>query len=194
MSNLLFYTDDNLIGQSILHYMVDNEINITTLGYQEIAGRTCAPQSGTIIINVIHKDISAARTVALLNRLRMYLTHCTLLVLIVKSDLASLYRELLDLENVLILTENASCSDLSAIFKHPLTAREYQRLYTRRKLTTREQQVLALMIANHNNKQIAELLNIDYKTAHTHRASIMRKLGMNNSQVMNKRIVNMFRC
>ncbi|MHD0622515.1 LuxR C-terminal-related transcriptional regulator, partial [Citrobacter koseri] len=90
--------------------------------------------------------------------------------------------------------ENASCSDLSAIFKHPLTAREYQRLYTRRKLTTREQQVLALMIANHNNKQIAELLNIDYKTAHTHRASIMRKLGMNNSQMMNKRIVNMFRC
>ncbi|WP_457921873.1 LuxR C-terminal-related transcriptional regulator [Citrobacter koseri] len=194
MSNLLFYTDDNLIGQSILHYMVDNEINITTLGYQEIAGRTRAPQSGTIIINVIHKGISAARTVALLNRLRMYLTHCTLLVLIVKSDLASLCRELLDLENVLILTENASCSDLSAIFKHPLTAREYQRLYTRRKLTTREQQVLALMIANHNNKQIAELLNIDYKTAHTHRASIMRKLGMNNSQVMNKRIVNMFRC
>ena len=56
--------------------MVDNEINITTLGYQEIAGRTRAPQSGTIIINVIHKDISAARTVALLNRLRMYLTHC----------------------------------------------------------------------------------------------------------------------
>nr|ELJ2667462.1 response regulator transcription factor [Citrobacter koseri] len=49
-------------------------------------------------------------------------------------------------------------------------------------------------IASHNNKQIAELLNIDYKTAHTHRASIMRKLGMNNSQVMNKRIVNMFRC
>ncbi len=47
--------------------------------------------------------------------------------------------------------------------------------------------MLALMIANHNNKQIAELLNIDYKTAHTHRASIMRKLGMNNSQVMNKR-------
>ncbi|HAV2023527.1 LuxR C-terminal-related transcriptional regulator [Citrobacter sp. CK189] len=174
--------------------MVDNEINITTLGYQEIAGRTRAPQSGTIIINVIHKDISAARTVALLNRLRMYLTHCTLLVLIVKSDLASLCRELLDLENVLILTENASCSDLSAILKHPLTTREYQRLYTRRKLTTREQQVLALMIASHNNKQIAELLNIDYKTAHTHRASIMRKLGMNNSQVMNKRIVNMFRC
>lgn len=194
MSNLLFYTDDNLIGQSILHYMVDNEINITTRSYQEIAGRTCVPQAGTIIINVIHKDISAARTVALLNRLRMYLTHCTLIVLIVKSDLASLCRELLDLENVLILTENASCSDLSAIVKHPLTARECQRLYTRRKLTTREHQVLALLIASHNSKQIAELLNIDYKTAHTHRASIMRKLGMNNSQVMNKSIVNMFRC
>ena len=130
----------------------------------------------------------------MLNRLKMYLMHCTMLVLIVKSDLASLCRELLELENVLILTENLSFSDLSAIFKHSLSVSECQRLYTRRKLSPREQQVLALLIASYNSKQIAELLNIAHKTAHAHRASIMRKLDMHNSQVMNKRIVNMFRC
>nr|VGM56393.1 response regulator [Klebsiella pneumoniae] len=194
MNSILFYTDDNIIGKSILHYMVDNEMNITTLGYQDIAGRAYLPYGGVIIINVIHKDISAARTVALLNRLKMYLMHCTMLVLIVKSDLASLCRELLELENVLILTENLSFSDLSAIFKHSLSVSECQRLYTRRKLSPREQQVLALLIASYNSKQIAELLNIAHKTAHAHRASIMRKLDMHNSQVMNKRIVNMFRC
>ncbi|MFY7342247.1 hypothetical protein ACOTXT_22360, partial [Enterobacter cloacae complex sp. IR5422] len=31
MENILLYTDDNIIGQSIHDYMVDNEKNITTL-------------------------------------------------------------------------------------------------------------------------------------------------------------------
>lgn len=142
MKNTLLYTDDNIIGHSIHDYMIDNKKNITTLNFQDIVKGTSAPSTTTIIVNTIHKDISAATTVALLNTLRKRLTHCALLVLIVKSDLSRLFRELLYIDNILILNEKSSLSDFSAIINRPLTADVCQRLCTRRKLTARELQVL----------------------------------------------------
>ena len=194
MENILLYTDDNIIGQSIHDYMVDNEKNITTLNFQDMVKGVITPSTTTVIINTIHKDISAATTVALLNSLRKRLTHCALLVLIVKSDLSRLFRELLDIDNLLILNDESSLSDFSAIINRPLTADGCQGLCTRRTLTSRELQVLELIIACNNNKRIALLLDIDHKTVHSHKVHIRKKLGMNNSRIMNKRIVNMYRC
>ncbi|SAV21660.1 response regulator [Klebsiella quasipneumoniae] len=190
----MLYTDDNIVGQSIHDYMVDNEKNITTLNFQNMVKGVITPSTTTVIINTIHKDISAATTVALLNSLRKRLTHCALLVLIVKSDLSRLFRELLYIDNLLILNEKSSLSDFSAIINRPLTADGCQGLCTRRTLTSRELQVLELIIACNNNKRIALLLDIDHKTVHSHKVHIMKKLGMNNSRIMNKRIVNMYRC
>ena len=194
MENILLYTDDNIIGQSIHDYMVDNEKNITTLNFQDMVKGVITPSTTTVIINTIQKYISAATTVAMLNSLRKRLTHCALLVLIVKSDLSRLFRELLDIDNLLILNDESSLSDFSAIINRPLTADGCQGLCTRRTLTSRELQVLELIIACNNNKRIALLLDIDHKTVHSHKVHIMKKLGMNNSRIMNKRIVNMYRC
>ncbi|WMJ67380.1 LuxR C-terminal-related transcriptional regulator (plasmid) [Klebsiella variicola] len=194
MENILLYTVDNIIGQSIHDYMVDNGKNITTLNFRDMVKGVISPSTTTVIINTIHKDISAATTVALLNSLRKRLTHCALLVLIVKSDLSRLFRELLYIDNLLILNEKSSLSDFSPIINRPLTADGCQGLCTRRTLTSRELQVLELIIACNNNKRIALLLDIDYKTVHSHKVHIMKKLGMNNSRIMNKRIVNMYRC
>ncbi len=63
MKNTLLYTDDNIIGHSIHDYMIDNKKNITTLNFQDIVKGTSAPSTTTIIVNTIHKDISAATTV-----------------------------------------------------------------------------------------------------------------------------------
>ncbi len=194
MENILLYTDDNIIGQSIHDYMVDNEKNITTLNFQDMVKGVITPSTTTVIINTIHKDISAATTVALLNSLRKRLTHCALLVLIVKSDLSRLFRELLDIDNLLILNKKSPLSDFSAIINRPLTADGCQGLCTRRTLTSRELQVLELIIACNNNKRIALLLDIDHKTVHSHKVHIMKKLRMNNARIMNIRIVNMYRC
>lgn len=194
MENILLYTDGNIIGQSIHDYMVDNEKNITTLNFQDMVKGVITPSTTTVIINTIHKDISAATTVALLNSLRKRLTHCALLVLIVKSDLSRLFRELLDIDNLLILNEKSPLSDFSAIINRPLTADGCQGLCTRRTLTSRELQVLELIIACNNNKRIALLLDIDHKTVHSHKVHIMKKLRMNNARIMNIRIVNMYRC
>ena len=194
MNSILIYTDDNIIGKSIHEYMIDNVKDITTLNLQDIVKGISALPTATVIINIIHKDISAGTMIALLNTLRIRLSRCTMLVLVVKSDLAPLCRELLYLDNLLILTDRSSLSDFSAIINRPLTADGCQGLCTRRTLTARELQVLELIIACNNNKRIALLLNIDHKTVHSHKVHIMKKLGMNNSRIMNKRIVNMYRC
>ena len=80
MDSILLYTDDNIIGQSIHDYMIDRARDITTLKFQDIVKGVSASPAATVIINIIHKDISAATTVALLNTLRKRLTHCALLV------------------------------------------------------------------------------------------------------------------
>ena len=45
-------------------------------------------------------------------------------------------------------------------------------------LTSRERGIVQLVAEGHSNKQIANLLSISVKTVETHRASIMRKLGL----------------
>lgn len=47
-------------------------------------------------------------------------------------------------------------------------------------LTSRERQVLQLIAEGHTSKEIAQILQISYKTADTHRANIMEKLDMHN--------------
>ncbi len=59
----------------------------------------------------------------------------------------------------------------------PETSRTDRRQFDQ-PLTGREQTIIRLVAEGHSNKQIAQLLNISVKTVETHRASIMRKLGL----------------
>jgi two-component system response regulator NreC len=45
-------------------------------------------------------------------------------------------------------------------------------------LSEREREVLALLALGHTNQEIAALLYISVRTAETHRAHIMQKLGL----------------
>jgi two-component system response regulator NreC len=47
-------------------------------------------------------------------------------------------------------------------------------------LTKRERQVFQWLAVGHPNREIAEMLNISVKTVETHRANVMRKLGVQN--------------
>jgi len=55
------------------------------------------------------------------------------------------------------------------------------RFMIKRKLTTREQEVLALITQAKNNKEIADELFISDQTVGVHRKNIMRKLGVRNT-------------
>jgi DNA-binding NarL/FixJ family response regulator len=51
-------------------------------------------------------------------------------------------------------------------------------------LTPRERGVVQLVAEGYSNKQMAQLLNISVKTVETHRAVVMRKLGLNSSAAL----------
>lgn len=48
------------------------------------------------------------------------------------------------------------------------------------KPTTREREIIQLLAEGHSNKEVATKLGISVKTVETHRASIMRKLGLHS--------------
>ena len=191
MDRIFLYTDDNLIGQSIHRYLVDNNKNITIFRYQDITRGAIAPLSGIVIFNAIHKDFSAANTMLLLNNMRWCLLHCTRVILVVRSDIASLFSELITIDKTMILTEKTSLHDFYRAVSAPADDGDFS---LPKKLSARERQVLELTMTCHNNKRIATLLNIDHKTVHSHRIHIMQKLGMHNSRAMHNKIVDMYQC
>jgi DNA-binding CsgD family transcriptional regulator len=50
----------------------------------------------------------------------------------------------------------------------------------RDRLTKREHEVVRRIVESHSNKEIAVLLGISVKTVESHRARIMRKLGLHS--------------
>ncbi len=51
-------------------------------------------------------------------------------------------------------------------------------------LTARERAVVQLVAEGYTSKQIANILNISFKTVETHRATIMRKLDLSSSAAL----------
>jgi Response regulator containing a CheY-like receiver domain and an HTH DNA-binding domain len=62
----------------------------------------------------------------------------------------------------------------------PLSGRAIDSEPRRDRLTTREREVLQLLTEGKGNKEIAALLQISVKTAETHRARMMAKLGLHS--------------
>ena len=60
------------------------------------------------------------------------------------------------------------------------TAKDAQSESVADPLTAREREIVQLLAEGNSNKRIASRLNISIKTVETHRASIMRKLGVNS--------------
>nr|WP_181401062.1 LuxR C-terminal-related transcriptional regulator [Klebsiella variicola] len=190
----MLYSNDNLIGHSIYHYLIDSHENITRLGYGDVIHGKHLPLAQTVIFNLINKDISAIRIVDLLNALRLSLQRCQQPVLVVKSDIVALCRELITIDNAMIISEKSPLSLFSSIVKRAEGASELPPRRLRKQLSPRECQILELLIANNNNKRIAALLGIAHKTVHSHRIHIMQKLGIDNSRAMNQRIAALHQC
>ena len=48
-------------------------------------------------------------------------------------------------------------------------------------LSNREHQVLRLIAYEYSTKQIADILDVSYETAHSHRKNLLRKMGAKNA-------------
>ncbi|SVW89479.1 Response regulator [Klebsiella pneumoniae] len=57
----MLYTNDNLIGHSIYHYLIDSHENATRLSYADVIHEKHLPLAQTIIFNLINKDICKRR-------------------------------------------------------------------------------------------------------------------------------------
>lgn len=112
----------------------------------------------------------------------------------VKSDIAGLCRELITVDNAMIISEKSPLSMFTSIIQRAKGASEPPPRRLRKQLSPRECQILELLIANNNNKRIAALLGIAHKTVHSHRIHIMQKLGIDNSRTMNQRIAALHQC
>ncbi|MGV1360152.1 transcriptional regulator MrkI [Klebsiella pneumoniae] len=194
MDSILLYTNDNLIGHSIYHYLIDSHENATRLSYADVIHEKHLPLAQTIIFNLINKDISAIRIVDLLNALRLSLLRCQQPVLMVKSDIVGLCRELINFDNAMIISDKSPLTLFSSIVQRAKGVSELPPRGLRKQLSPRECQILELLIANNNNKRIAALLGIAHKTVHSHRIHIMQKLGIDNSRTMNQRIAALHQC
>ena len=172
----MLYTNDNLIGHSIYHYLIDSHENATRLSYADVIHEKHLPLAQTIIFNLINKDISAIRIVDLLNALRLSLLRSQQPVLMV------------------IISEKSPLTLFSSIVQRAKGVSELPPRGLRKQLSPRECQILELLIANNNNKRIAALLGIAHKTVHSHRIHIMQKLGIDNSRTMNQRIAALHQC
>lgn len=146
----MLYTNDNLIGHSIYHYLIDSHENATRLSYADVIHEKHLPLAQTIIFNLINKDISAIRIVDLLNALRLSLLRCQQPVLMVKSDIVGLCRELINFDNAMIISEKSPLTLFSSIVQRAKGVSELPPRGLRKQLSPRECQILELLIANNN--------------------------------------------
>jgi len=74
-------------------------------------------------------------------------------------------------------TARVSESLLDTYLKFPIKADESSAFHL---LTDREREIVQMLAEGKSNKEIALLLSISVKTVETHRATVMRKLGINS--------------
>jgi FixJ family two-component response regulator len=80
-------------------------------------------------------------------------------------------------QDMLRLIESCLRQDRAAATRRAEDASVAQRL---QRLTQREREVLALIVAGKLNKQIADELSISIKTVEVHRSRVMEKMGANS--------------
>lgn len=129
LGQYMLYTNDNLIGHSIYHYLIDSHENATRLSYADVIHEKHLPLAQTIIFNLINKDISAIRIVDLLNALAF--PAALQPVLMVKSDIVRLCRELINFDNAMIISEKSP-----TLFHHRPARQRRQRTAAARTVQT----------------------------------------------------------
>jgi DNA-binding NarL/FixJ family response regulator len=74
-------------------------------------------------------------------------------------------------------TAKVSQSLLDSYLKFPVAADQNSIFHL---LTDRERQIVQMLAEGKSNKEVASVLSISVKTVETHRATVMRKLGINS--------------
>ena len=96
-------------------------------------------------------------------------------VAFVSNDIAFYKAEKIGMPHV--LDKKSSVQDILDFF---LLKRDAGAYHTKRNLTQREKEILALMAEGATHQEMADKLGINYKTFYSHRRNLMLKLGCDN--------------
>ncbi|MGH3133236.1 MAG: response regulator [Gaiellaceae bacterium] len=196
MSIRVLIVDDHAIVRSGLRRVLDAEADIETVAEAPSAERAVFEalehEPDVVLMDVVMPDQSGIEGMPALLRANPNLK---VLVLSMQDD-PSYVREAFDAgASGYVLKEAADTEVVGAIravasgeqYVHPvLGARliaadaEERRRAESDPLSDRERQVLRLLALGHTNQEIAAQLYISVRTAETHRAHLMRKLGLSS--------------
>lgn len=196
MAIKVIVADDHAIVRAGLRTLITSEMDLELVG--EATGGLDAVEKvhqyspDVLVLDISMPDMDGLEVIRMLKQEG---ENCAILVLTVHEDEA-LLREAIRLGAGGYILKHAAESELisaiRSVFRgelciHPkmirsllqpepsVTAKEPSTLD---KLTSREEEVLKLIVQGYTNKQVAEELGISIRTAEGHRASLTEKLGM----------------
>ena len=194
----ILIADDHAIVRAGLRAIITSEVDLELVG-EATGGLDAIEQVNSLLPDILVLDISMSDLdgIEVIKTLRKNDMQCKILVLTVHEDEA-LLREVLKLGASGYIIKHAAETELiSAInavirgdlYIHPKMIRaliEPENKQSRKNsgshepLTTREEEVLRLIVQGYTNKQVAEELNISTRTVEGHRANLTDKLGLRN--------------
>lgn len=194
----ILIADDHAIVRAGLRAIITSEVDLELVG-EATGGVDAIEQVNSLLPDILVLDISMSDLdgIEVIKTLRKNNMQCKILVLTVHEDEA-LLREVLKLGASGYIIKHAAETELiSAInavirgdlYIHPKMIRaliEPENKHSRKisgshePLTTREEEILRLIVQGYTNKQVAEELNISIRTVEGHRANLTDKLGLRN--------------
>ena len=194
MSIRVLVVDDHAVVRTGLRAVLDAEPDIDTIGEAATADRAIFEAIGlkpdVVLLDVVMPGRSGIEVIP---ALRERVPNTAVLVLSMQDDPRYLREAFAAGASGYVLKEAADTEVVDAVravaagerYVHPsLGARlvqaeaDEQRRAEEDPLSAREREVLRLLALGHTNQEIARMLYISVRTAETHRAHIMRKLGL----------------
>lgn len=198
MAVRVLIADDHAIVRAGLRTLINAEVDLALLG--EATGGTEAIekvhllQPDVLVLDISMPDLDG---IEVIRELKRDASPCIILVLTVHEDEA-LLREAIQLGAAGYIIKRAAESELIAaihtvcrgeLYVHPKMIRSL--LQPRKKpapmtkktpesLTSREEEILKLIVQGYTNKQVAEELGISTRTVEGHRANLTEKLGIHS--------------
>lgn len=196
MAIKVLIADDHAIVRAGLRTLITSESDLELLG-EAAGGREAIEKVHQLSPDVLVLDISMPDIdgIEVIRVLRDESAKCAVLVLTVHEDDA-LLREAVKLGAAGYIIKHAAESELIAairsvfrgdLYVHPRMIRSLldpERKSPQRDradfeaLTTREEEVLILIVQGYTNKQVADELGISIRTVEGHRANLTEKLGI----------------
>jgi two-component system response regulator NreC len=196
MAIKVIIADDHAIVRAGLRTLISTETDLQLLG-EATGGVEAIDKVNQLAPDVLVLDISMPDLdgIEVIRKLKAEGSKCAILVLTVHEDDA-LLREVIRLGAAGYIIKHAAESELIAairsvfqgdLYVHPKMIRslvllnhktlQKDRISTE-PLTSREVEVLKLIIQGYTNKQVADELSISIRTAEGHRANLTDKLGI----------------